>query len=398
MPDCVYHTDKVKFESVRKDLQKLQILPKKYGPRLAMTVCTCRKNVKKGNYDVHSLEITRGEVAKVYDDVNLPKWDAYPQTKDFVSNVLSTYYTGLSKRKLLCVLVKALDNDFNIFAPEMRLKPIKKKEHKTSPSAVHYIIRKRKKSCSIKTDVILPLFGGNSKSLEPATGKGFCEVSRKFDCVVQFDGEKTKMFMDKGQQKTMVTVWCKSQESLGEISQYLTAAAMKIQAETSRKHEQEHRKRVAAREIKKSIHLKSSPGDQTAYQFEMDRKDIMSLDFEKKVMKDDKHKRYQLCGKDRFDPLVGGHCLNCLKTYDSLKENGDVCRYHKGFIFYCAEERYYTWSCCSYSVQYLKPTHAEHSVSGCTEGQHVWRPHLKASRGDKSENKHWNQVLRSYKH
>ncbi|XP_046547263.1 cysteine and histidine-rich domain-containing protein 1-like [Haliotis rubra] len=204
--------------------------------------------------------------------------------------------------------------------------------------------------------------------------------------------------MDKDKQKTMVTVWCKSRESLADITLSLTAAAETIQSEASRKHQKERERRAAARENSRFFSEKSSSDAKTAYNFEMDRKEIMSRDFEKKVLKDDKHKRYQPTGKDKVDPLIGGHCLNCLKMYDSLKVNDEICYYHKGFISYNTEGKYYFWSCCHYNVTYLKPTHEEHSTQGCTNGRHVWRPHLKASRGDKSEHKHWNKVLSGYKH
>ncbi|XP_067651715.1 uncharacterized protein [Haliotis asinina] len=398
MPSCIYHSDKVKFENARKDLQKLQILPKKYGPRLAMAVCSCRKNAKKGDYDVDSIEVTNEDFNRLYLELELPKWDTYPQTKDFVNEVQAISLCNPSVKKLLYVLARALDKNYTFLEQEMRLIPINIKQQKTSPSAIPHIIRKRKKSCSIKTDIILPLFGGNSKSLETTTGKGFCDINRKFDCVVQFDGEKTKAFMDKEKQKTVVTVWCKSRESLTDITLCLTAAAEKIQSEASRRHQREKERRDVAKANSRFFSEKSSSDVKTAYNFEMDRKEILSCDFEKKVLKEDKQKRYQPTGKEKVDPLIGGHCMNCLKMYDSLKSSDETCRYHEGYISYNAVGKYHFWTCCNNSSCYLKPTHEEHSSHGCKEGRHVWRPHLKASRGDKSEHKHWTKVFSRYKH
>ena len=43
---CLYHSDKCHFDIVSCDIEKAKIMPRVYAKRLAMCVCSCRKNSK----------------------------------------------------------------------------------------------------------------------------------------------------------------------------------------------------------------------------------------------------------------------------------------------------------------------------------------------------------------
>ncbi|GFO27662.1 hypothetical protein PoB_005416700 [Plakobranchus ocellatus] len=426
--ECIYHQHPESFRSSLAELRKVLSIPKQLFKKIAMAVCSCRKGQR--SLERTSLSELEACIKKDIPDENLLSRLINDGTKEgaicfntvqFVESVFreARTYRNESAIRLVALIRMAINGDFTLLEQEQspesieRRLPANQKCNKNKEKArnvflrksMRVLLQKRKKQAGEQAKVvILPMFGGNTNLLQADTdiGRHFSNIAVMFKpCVIEIDYEATGLAMEKNQQKTKISIWCKDDVFLS-IRNQLVAKARGLQSLITTAHLQQlarikllrrfsaHKITKLAQPLTSSIALVADP--QVV-------KEIKWEDFSKKV-----HAERQAKSKKSYNCTDRTlKCLHCNTTVTKLSEdrhfsknaeheqallqsnpcdsqyrNKDIsvhtCRYHPGYPISHNKK----WSCCFQDIDTTTLKEFElaiiHSSTGCVVDQpHVWR-------------------------
>ncbi|CAG2222646.1 unnamed protein product [Mytilus edulis] len=157
MDVCLYHADKCHFDIVTRDIEKAKIIPRNYVKRLAMCVCSCRKNKFKITEEVRQLDLQ--------------------EMANYLGNCIKSEKWPVSLVSMLKPLLL-----------DVRLQQYSQK-------------------------VIVPMFAGNTKVLQNDERYQNLQLKHK-DVVVKIDNKANSEFIDKNLKKTKVKLGGKVKDGL----------------------------------------------------------------------------------------------------------------------------------------------------------------------------------------
>lgn len=361
---CLYHSDKCHFDIVSRDIEKAKIMARVYTKRLAMCVCSCRKNRFNICKEVKQLELQ--DMAHYLENYTT-KWPLSLATliKPLLKNVCLQKY---SQSMIIWVLYLAVkEKDYHLLESLMKKKTLNgpnKEQKKITPTQFQLMLNKKWKNSAHFLDLCVAMFAGNCKLLQSDDKFKQLQLGHK-DVVIKIDHEKNTGYMEKNLKKTIIKLAGQKKDEVHDIGCKLSKIASGIQDKLDRKRSVEFEKRKEAKILYKQ-YCGGNGGDSSLHNtaFDDDYKDNMT-DF-----------YIRRCNADRIgykmrtaadSPLKDGHCINCLDKFITLK-NPDDCKYHPGFIGLDS-----IWSCCGIEAKSEQPSLHEHRDTGCFIGVHNWR-------------------------
>ncbi|XP_076111257.1 uncharacterized protein LOC143079668 isoform X3 [Mytilus galloprovincialis] len=115
MDVCLYHADKCHFDIVTRDIEKAKIIPRNYVKRLAMCVCSCRKNKFKITDEVRQLDLQ--EMANYLGNcIKSEKWPV-----SLVTMLKPLLLDDIFQKKKMARLQRKIYQDSNIDEPDESL-------------------------------------------------------------------------------------------------------------------------------------------------------------------------------------------------------------------------------------------------------------------------------------
>ncbi|CAG2222636.1 unnamed protein product [Mytilus edulis] len=373
MDVCLYHADKCHFDIVTRDIEKAKIIPRNYVKRLAMCVCSCRKNKFKITDEVRQLDLQ--EMANYLGNcIKSEKWPVslVSMLKPLLLDVRLQQY---SQSMLVWILYKAINcQTYSLLDSLIKKKEPgevpKKPEQKMTAVQFNHMINKKWRNSLYKIEVIVPMFAGNTKVLQNDERFQNLQLKHK-DVVVKIDNKANSEFIDKNLKKTKVKLGGKVKDGLHEMARHLIKIGEDIQKILDKKRSDIFQKKKMARLQRKNYQDSNidEPDESLLYKEEM-------TDLYKR-----RCEANRIGNKTRTPgaSLKDGHCINCLDKFVTLK-HPDVCKYHPGFI-----DLEGNWNCCGMKSQFNQPTLKEHQITGCSTGVHNWR-HGKSLKQTKIKN------------
>lgn len=365
MDVCLYHGDKCHFDIVTRDIEKAKIIPRNYVKRLAMCVCSCRKNKFKITDEVRQLDLQEMAIY-LGNCIKTEKWPVSLVTllRPLLLDVRLEQY---SQSMLVWTLYNAIKcQTYSLLDSLIKKKEpgvvSRKPEQKMTPVQYNHMINKKWKNSLHKIELIVPMFAGNIKVLQNDERFQNLQLKHK-DIVVKIDNKANSEFMDKNLKKTKVRLGGKVKDEIHGMANRLHRIGEDIQRILDKKRSDSYQKKKMAR-LQRRINHNSNIDEAFINTDE-------SLKYKEEMT--DLYKRR--CEANRIGyksktpgaSLKDGHCINCLDKFVTLK-NPDVCKYHSGFI-----DLEGNWNCCGLKSQFNRPTLKEHQSTGCSIGVHNWR-------------------------
>ncbi|XP_045192824.2 uncharacterized protein LOC123549087 [Mercenaria mercenaria] len=387
-PFCLYHKDKDSFSRIQKELQKSGWIPRTCAHRLAMAVCSCRKNKQP----MPSRDEFLDSQAKLEEQVDplrayLPK-HLLTCLDDCMNSATETDY---SYCQFISILVKAKLGDFSMLSravlstnskiSERDLQREISRKKKLTPHQIEIIKNKRKRKMN-SVLIKLPVFPGNFTKLQldfVKESKGYLEPQYNLNNQ-NFESKKIE---------TWVKVWG-DPTNMKTLSERLTEEARAVQKRMDSEWRERRTRNAERRRYLASVY--DDDDDEEEYENTVmsgNVKEHLTDDFSLKVQKSAKNKTKTVLAKAQTSVLQGGHCLQCYKPFTDLHD-GTSCTFHEGFIVSQELSNKRIWSCCSDVVNEDMDAYTVHSTTGCsTSPVHNWRTHAK-SKGKDRENQFYN--------
>ncbi|OWF37388.1 hypothetical protein KP79_PYT13991 [Mizuhopecten yessoensis] len=349
-----------------RDIQHAKLIPRPYVYRLGMAVCSCRRKKPDLQGLLKSSDL-RTIVSAIQDKVNSKTEQKFLKT--FLDSELmkGVSLNNYSVCMLLYVIYQSCQNNtYEFLQGSSRAveRPPKAKGEKVRKQNVYEMaVKKRLKKLNSKQESTVKIFPGNLGQLRETESYKQLVYEYKRDIVMKFNKDANDRAFTNGTTATQVIIHYTDLGKLASFKSRLNSVAGEIQGEMDRTRMVRLNNR-RARVLRRGYNRGSDESDLTTAACAI--KETRQKDFHQKLKKGGR-------SPPTPSPLTGGHCFNCLGTFEGLRDSGP-CQHHPGFV---KDE---VWTCCGEKVDKTKPIHEDHQETGCIVSIHNWRQRKNSGR------------------
>ncbi|XP_067652745.1 uncharacterized protein [Haliotis asinina] len=371
MEPCIFHADKTGFESLRRQLQLLKVLPRYLSSRLAMAVCSCRRT------RTTTINISNEEFSELKQTLkgHFDQWIniASSSALAVACNILCTDSSSTSsEQRLLYIIDCALNGDFTLLEAEKKTCRQSTVTKDTVPSLggdnsdravklterqIGLMVKKRKRKMPIKDRITIPLHRNHIELLQKVVGTHFEKICQKFKCVVEIDWDATNSNVKREVKQTTLLVWCRSSQTLSDIRRYLLEILNDRRLVQDTLNMKRYSYLNGETEIVRDIVL--------SYQ--------LTDHFTEKVLGRKRHcnRTWQCRQRVKSLPSVLDTmlCSRCHQPYSEVLVKDMPCIFHPGQRD--EADGQLTWNCCHKQSE-CGDIADDHLYTGCWTGSHMW--------------------------
>ncbi|XP_069114367.1 uncharacterized protein [Argopecten irradians] len=329
---CLYHDNKLCFQQLSRDIQHSKLIPRPYVYRLAMAVCSCRR--QKPN--LQSL-LQASDLNKIILFIQDQLQHRQSHLKSFLNSELQK---GISLDKYsLCMLLYVINQSYQNRSYEFLQgrgpgmeKPKNVNVQKPNKQKVcEMAVKKTLKKLKSKAESTIPIFPGNLMQLRETDCFKKLIFEHRRHIVLMFNKVANQRTYADKKASSHVIIHYSDPGTLSTFKSRLWSAAVEIQAAVDKK-------RLCFITCQCTIVLACAV------------KETRQKDFTLKLKK-------RKCSQTSPSPLIEGQCYNCQGPFEGLKHS-DSCKHHPGFI------RDAVWTCCGEEAKKTKAFHQTHQETG----------------------------------